>query len=60
MTDPNADLIGYTFPTEKGQGTVTGTAEWAGSEYVTVRGNTWTTVRQAKQVRRHKQLVSAA
>lgn len=58
MNDPNADLLGYRFPTEDaGCVTVTGTVAWDVS-YVEVRnaltGNT--TIRNAATLRRSKYL----
>ena len=54
--DPNADLIGHTFPVDTGGlGIVTGSAPWA-SAYVEVTTEAGPTVRVAGQVRRSKEL----
>jgi hypothetical protein len=54
--DPNADLVGHTFPVDTGGvGTVTGT--WAlDPSYVEVETPAGPTVRLAAQVRRGKEL----
>ena len=55
-TDPNADLIGHTFPVDTGGvGTVTGSAPW-NPAYVVVVTEAGPTVRVASQVRRGKEL----
>ena len=51
--DPNADLIGHTFPVDRGG--VTGTASWD-SAYVEVQTEAGPTVRVASQVRRRREL----
>ena len=54
--DPNADLIGLTFPVDSGGvGTVTGSASWD-SAYVEVQTEAGPTVRVAAQVRRRREL----
>lgn len=54
-TDPNADLFGFSFPTDRGVATVTGTARW-NPLYVTVNTPSGPTVRVAAQVRRRREL----
>ena len=55
-TDPNADLIGHTFPVDTGgEGVVIGTWELDPS-YVDVQTDAGLTVRKADQVRRAKEL----
>ncbi len=53
--DPNADLLGYSFPVDGGVAVVTGTARWS-DVYVTVSTPTGPSVRVAAQVRRRKEL----
>lgn len=56
-TDPNADLIGFTFPVDTGgTGTVTGTASWSNGTYVAVSTEAGPTARVASQVRRARAL----
>ena len=55
-TDPNADLIGTTFPADTGRGTVTGTCAW-NPAYVEVDTPGGTTLRVAAQVRRRRELL---
>lgn len=54
--DPNADLLGYSFPVDTGgEGVVTGTCVW-NDAYVTVDTPAGPTLRVAAQVRRSKEL----
>jgi len=53
--DPNADLIGLTFPVTDGTITVTGSAAW-NPAYVYVETPAGPSVRVAAQVRRRKEL----
>lgn len=55
-TDPNADLIGMTFPVDTGGvGTVLGSAPW-NPAYVEVDTGVGSTVRVAAQIRRRREL----
>jgi hypothetical protein len=55
-TDPNADLIGMTFPVDTGGvGTVVGTCAW-NPAYVEVTTDAGPTLRVTAQVRRRKEL----
>lgn len=51
--DVNADLIGYTFESDRGPLTVIGTTPWS-PQYVYVESDTVKTVRNAAQLRVHK------
>jgi hypothetical protein len=53
--DPNADLVGLTFPADGGVITVKGSAEW-NPAYVAVDTPAGPSVRVASQVRRRKEL----
>lgn len=54
--DPNADLIGFTFPVDTGGvGVVTGSAPW-NPAYVLVDTEAGPTARVAHEVRRGKEL----
>lgn len=53
--DPNADLIGTTFPVDGGVAIVTGSAAWD-TAYVAVDTPAGPSVRVAAQVRRRKEL----
>lgn len=54
-TDPNADLIGLTFPVAGGVLTVTGPVSWSDA-YVAVDTPAGPSVRVASQVRRRREL----
>lgn len=53
--DPNADLIGHSWPVDDGVIAVTGSAPWNAS-YVEVITSSGPSVRVATQVRRSKEL----
>jgi hypothetical protein len=57
-TDPNADLIGMTFPVDTGgEGIVVGSCRW-NSAYVEITTGAGPTLRVAAQVRRRKELLA--
>lgn len=58
--DPNADLVGYTFPLEGNvTGKVMGSSVNEGYVIVRIVGSTLATLRVASQVRRRKMLEEA-